>query len=178
MPFWAAATRLNSVVIFLMQKYSKFTFRFVFEAAGVLLYGLVHIPLIFLYLFATSLLPFERSPYPIYIAYWISIVLGYVLLVGLVWRLPNEFWAAPKRLVFDSWLLCFIASLLITSLAVILNFPIRLRGWSGHGFGMHGGEANAILFPWLHASFWVIGGRFYVRKRFNSLQLSQRRVDS
>ncbi len=59
-----------------MQKYSKFTFRFVFEAAGVLLYGLVHIPLIFLYLFATSLLPFERSPYPIYIAYWVSIVLA------------------------------------------------------------------------------------------------------
>jgi hypothetical protein len=56
----------------------------------------------------------------------------------------------------DAWLIAAVPALAATAILIRLRWPLEFPSWDAHGFGAAGGEANAVLYPWLHAGFWAV----------------------
>lgn len=124
--------------------------RLLLEAVGVLLALASHAFLLLLYAMGSILRAFRGYE----AAYASTIVLGHLaILVALV--LANRRAGIPGRALLDLYLVTFLTSFLVCWILVLLNWPIRARGWDGHGMGASGGEGNSLLLPWLQ-----LGGLF------------------
>jgi hypothetical protein len=77
-----------------------------------------------------------------------SLVLGNAISIPLVcWACRRS---ASARLRLDAWLTAWWPAAFATWALVAARWPIRGQRSDAHGWGMHGGEANTLLFPFLH----------------------------
>jgi hypothetical protein len=129
------------------------------ELIGLAVYVAVHIPLALIYVLGSTLPGIPAIPY------WAVLAAGYLTLLGLVLFQPAFLSGMQRRQVVDLWLTTSLPAVIVAVLLVLLKWPVRYAGWSGHGFGAEGGEANALFLPWLHAGLLLVGGRIWRRAR-------------
>ena len=122
----------------------------VVEVLGVTLYLAAHFALAWVYILGASLQGVPQIPY------WAVIGAGYLAMLVVAFVRPAHMKKVPPRRSFDTWLWTAVPALAVCAIAVNGRWPIELPGWSGHGLGAEGGEANAALFPWLHGILWVL----------------------
>jgi hypothetical protein len=123
-------------------------FRLALELLGLVLYAGAHIPLALVYALGSSFREVQPA------VYWTALALGYLVVVAVLLVRPWPLGAVQARLSFDAWLLSAVPALVLTAVMVSGRWPFEFERWNAHGFGADGGEANAILFPWLQALIW------------------------
>ena len=130
--------------------------RLILEGVGLAVAAAAHVVIILMYGLGATLAPFNDYP----IAYWFFIGAGYLGLALLLAtaKVTIGHQISPRQLL-DISLLTFFGTLLVVGGFVVLNWPLSLRGWDGHGMGSGGGEGNMILLPWLHMVSILMAGR-------------------
>jgi hypothetical protein len=124
--------------------------RMTLEAIGSILYVAVHFPIVLFYIFGSTVLPgvFHSDTLPSYVA---VIVLGYLFCIAVLRFLKGrDGKQLTGRMRFDCFLITMPVACLMTAGLMTINLPLHLESWNAHGFGVGGGTANVIFFPWLH----------------------------
>jgi hypothetical protein len=141
--------------------------RLALEVFGVVVYLAVHVPIMFLYALGSSLDGVGWLPY------WSVLALGYAAMLVVALSRPGPIAAVEHRAMLDAWLLSAPLAAVGAMVMVAVRWPLVFDTWEGHGMGVNGGEANSVLFPWIHALIWV-GALAYVGSRYPAVGLDGR----
>jgi hypothetical protein len=113
-------------------------------------YAAVQVPATYVYALGSSLDGVSWVPY------WTVLALGYAVMLAIGLTRPGPLGAVAPRAALDAWLLVAPLAVVAAMAMTIYRWPLAFDTWEGHGVGVNGGEANSVLFPWVHALLWVL----------------------
>jgi len=117
---------------------------------GAAAYAAVQVPAAYMYALGSSLDGVSWVPY------WSVLALGYAAMLTLALVRPGPLGAVSPRAALDAWLFVAPPAVVAAMAMTIYRWPLAFDTWEGHGLGVNGGEANSVLFPWIHALLWVV----------------------